>query len=328
MRGLWLLLCSVCFSSVVWAESFSARAEVAPFIAEMVKKHHFSPAALQDLFDTASIQPQIITNMQRPAEVKPWYQYRPLFLSATQVENGARFWKKHAAALSRAQEVYGVPPEIIIAIIGVETRYGANIGSYRVIDALSTLAFAYPSREKFFKQELEHFLLMTRDEHLDPKTLKGSYAGAMGVPQFMPSSYRNYAVDFSHHGQKDLWNDMDDVIGSVANYFAKNGWHRGKPVAQKTTLKKNSTADTLIATTKTLKPSHLGSFFAEHGVAVPSPLQQTKLTLLSLAQDDHTQEYWLGFQNFYVITQYNKSISYAMAVFQLSEEIRAAYTKI
>ena len=315
----------LCWGAVGVADAYGARPEVKSFIAEMAQKHQFDVASLSTLFNEVTPQEKVLANMQRQAEAKPWYEYRPLFFSGTRVRDGATFWKAHADALQRAEKTYGVPPEIIVAILAVETQYGKNVGNYRVIDALSTLAFDYPARSSYFRKELEQFLLMAREEHLDVRKLKGSFTGAMGAPQFMPSSYRQYAVDFSGTGQRDLWNDWDDVIGSVAHYFAKNGWRPGEAVVIPTQLAKPLADTQYIATRKTLKPKYLGETLASQGIDVPPRLLKTRLSLLALAKDPNTTEYWLGLHNFYVITQYNHSVSYAMAVYQLGDAIRTQY---
>lgn len=206
-------------------------ANVDEFIAEMTRDYGFASEQLRDLFKQAERKQAILDAISRPAErVKPWKEYRPIFLTDSRVAQGVDFWRENEAALSRAEAEYGVPAEIIVAIIGVETFYGRNTGSHRVIDALSTLGFDYPPRQPFFRQQLKEFLLLTREEQVDPLTLKGSYAGAMGLPQFMPSSFRAYAVDFDGDGHIDIWNNPTDAIGSAASYFKQHGWAAGEPV--------------------------------------------------------------------------------------------------
>lgn len=201
------------------------------FIAEMTRDYGFAGEQLRDLFKQAERKQAILDAISRPAErVKPWKEYRPIFLTDSRIAQGVDFWRENEAALTRAETEYGVPAEIIVAIIGVETFYGRNTGSHRVIDALSTLGFDYPPRQPFFRQQLKEFLLLTREEQVDPLTLKGSYAGAMGLPQFMPSSFRAYAVDFDGDGRIDIWNNPTDAIGSAASYFKQHGWTAGGPV--------------------------------------------------------------------------------------------------
>jgi membrane-bound lytic murein transglycosylase B len=212
-------------------QPLSQRADVQAFIREMATQHGFNAAQLRATFSRAQAQPSIIAAMSRPAEAKPWYVYRDIFINAKRIQGGVQFWRANAAALARAEQVYGVPPQIVVAIIGVETQYGGNMGKYRVLEALSTLAFGYPRRAAYFRKELENYLLLARTEGVDPLTLRGSYAGAMGLGQFMPSSFQSYAVDFDGDGHRDLWRNPTDAIGSVANYFKKNGWRGGQPVA-------------------------------------------------------------------------------------------------
>ncbi|HEY8096241.1 MAG TPA: lytic murein transglycosylase B, partial [Methylobacter sp.] len=201
------------------------------FIEQMVAKHQFDESELDDLFATVEIKPDILKRIASPSEGLPWYKYRKIFLTDARIDAGVQFWRDNAPALAAAEKQYGVPPEIIIAILGVETLFGKNTGNHRVIDALSTLGFAYPPRSKFFLSELENFLLLCRDEHINPADPMGSYAGAMGMPQFMPSSFRSYAVDFDNDNRRDIWHDSSDVIASVANYFAKHHWQKGQAIA-------------------------------------------------------------------------------------------------
>ena len=302
-----------------FAKGVSGHAEVGSFIAEMVEKHGFEQAYLEGLFRDVEIKDSILKAISRPAEAKPWYEYRPIFLKESRIKGGVKFWKRNAATLKRAEEQYGVPAEIIVAIIGVETRFGSNTGSYRVLDSLSTLAFAYPPRAKFFRSELEHFLLMSREEGMNPLKLKGSYAGAMGAPQFISSSYRHYAIDFDGDGQRDLINNMEDAIGSVANYFKRHGWKNGDEIAFRATVRGKRYSEIV---EQGYKPNTaLGQFHA-HGISVPAKLgDDTQAALLEL-QTGHSHEYWVALKNFYVITRYNHSPLYAMAVYQLAEEIK------
>jgi membrane-bound lytic murein transglycosylase B len=205
--------------------------EAPAFIQHMVKQHGFSATDVREILDEAEQQDRVLQAMQRPAEkALPWYKYRRIFINNDRIDRGAEFMRQHQATLRAAEEKYGVPAEIIVAIIGVETWYGRNVGSFRVLDALATLAFDYPRRAPFFRSELEQYLLMCREEKMNPAKPVGSYAGAMGLPQFMPSSFRHYAVDFNGNGRRDLWNETEDVIGSVANYLASRGWRRGEPI--------------------------------------------------------------------------------------------------
>ena len=307
------------------AADFSDKKEVKAFIEQMVKKHKFNKQYLEKLFSQAKIYDSILEAIARPAESKPWYQYRPIFVTKRRVQGGVDFWKKNADALARAEKTYGIPQEIIVAIIGVETRYGKHAGTYPVFDSLATLAFAYPPRATFFKSELEHFLLMAREEKFEADKLLGSYAGAMGMPQFISSSFRRYAVDFDGDGKRDLWNNTTDAIGSVANYFRKHHWKQGQPITHKVEVHgKNYTK--LI--TKSLKPSHTQLELLINGVILPTKIaKELKGKLLQL-EKPRNPEYWVAWNNFYVITRYNHSALYSMAVYQLSQKIKQDYLKL
>lgn len=314
-----LITLSLLILSPAAAGNLTQRDEIKSFVDSMVVRHQFNGPLLNKVFNKVNLQPSIIEAMTRPAEGKPWYQYRPIFLTESRIAGGVKFWDKHEDTLVRAEKKYGVPAEIIIAIIGVETRYGRHTGNYRVVDALATLAFDYPPRSKFFRGELEHFLLMAREEQFDPLTLKGSYAGAMGQPQFIASSFRSYAVDFDGDGRRDLWENTDDVIGSVANYFKRHGWKKGQPITTRVKIKGKKYQKLL---KKGLKPDSSLQEFRKHGIQVEQQYKNPlKAKLLELETKDDA-EYWAGLKNFYVITRYNHSALYAMAVYQLSEEIR------
>ena len=288
------------------------------FVEQMVRKHGFDRAMLTRLLQDAEFQQGIIDAISKPAEAKPWYLYRPIMLTRERIEGGVDFWNANAAALVRAEAQYGVPPEVVTAIIGVETKYGRNTGRHRVLDALVTLAFGYPKRAAFFRSELENFLLMAREEKLDARELKGSYAGAMGRAQFMPSSFRSYAVDFDGDGRRDLWSNDTDAIGSVASYLARNGWRRGEPVAF---LADGAGSQQRRFVEAGVKPTYTLGDMAAAGIRTPAGLTRgTPASLIELENEDGS-EYWLGMFNFYVITRYNRSTLYAMAVHQLSREI-------
>lgn len=313
-----LLLAMLLTAVQAVAGNLAQRADVQDFIAEMVDKHGFSQQHLQQVFSQASIRSKIIEAISRPAESKPWYEYRPIFLTNKRIRKGVDFIRRHQKPLQRAEAEYGVPPEIITAIIGVESFYGQHKGGYRVIDALSTLAFDYPKRSDFFRSELESFLLMAREEKRDPLTFMGSYAGAMGQPQFISSSFRSYAVDFDGDGHRDLWNNADDIIGSVANYFKRHGWEKGAPIASRATVTGNEFRALL---DKGLKPHTSLAKLQQKGITIHDAFDgQQKAALIELTRKN-SKEYWVGLQNFYVITRYNHSELYAMAVYQLSREI-------
>lgn len=296
------------------------RPAVQTFISRMVEKHGFSKSDLDKLFGKVKIQQTIIDAMNHPAEHLPWYRYRKIFLTESRIQSGLKFWDNNHALLSRIASRYGVPPEIIVAILGVETRYGARTGSYRVIDSLSTLAFDYPPRGDYFQRELESFLLLTRQEKANPLQELGSYAGAMGMPQFMPSSYNTYAVDFDADGKRNLWSDTADAAASVANYFLQHGWQTGQPVTVQATVDGNGWQK---LTSGGLKPDTTYGKLAAAGVKAKSTVASDQPVSLITLDDDNGQEHWLAMQNFYVITRYNHSPLYAMAVYQLGEAIRA-----
>jgi membrane-bound lytic murein transglycosylase B len=300
------------------AQGIAERSEVRTFIKEMGRKHGWDAAQLNRLFGHVEIQDKVLEAIAKPYEAKPWHAYRKLFLTENRIRGGQDFRSRNAAALAAAERKYGVPPEIVTAILGIETSYGEKPGNYRVIDALSTLAFAYPKRANFFRRELEEFLALCREERLDPEGPIGSYAGAMGMPQFMPSSYRGYAADGDGDRRRDIWNNPADAIASVANYLARNGWQTGEPVAFPATV--GGTAQHRLSGTE-LKASRTVSELRSLGVkpeaAVPGHLKGNLVKL-----DEETgPAYWLGLHNFYVITRYNHSPLYAMAAYELSRRV-------
>ena len=305
---------------------FAADPGVDRFIGRMTTTHGFSRDFLAGVLSQAERKQWILDQLdrERPTGVAPrpggWSRYRDKFVTDRHVSAGVEFWRENARELDRASRQYGVPPEYIVGIIGVETFYGRNVGTFRVIDALSTLAFEYPRRADYFSGELENFLIMARDERIDPLSPKGSYAGAMGLGQFMPSSFLKWAVDFNGDGHKDLW-DSVDAIGSVANYFKAHGWHGGQPVATAATAT-GGRARMLDAGFDT---SYSLSVLASHDIRPASQAaQRDDLRLLRLSTYSG-DEYWLGYQNFYVITRYNHSTNYAMAVHQLAQAIKQRY---
>jgi len=313
------------FSTANASQPLAHQADVQAFIREMAARHGFNAARLQAVFGRAYAKPDIIAAMSRPAEAKPWHAYRPIFVNPKRIQGGVAFWRANEAALARAEQVHGVPPEIVVAIIGVETQYGGNMGKYRVLEALSTLAFDYPRRADYFRKELENFLLLTRAEGIDPLAPRGSYAGAMGYGQFMPGSFRSYAVDFDGDGHRDLWRNPRDAIGSVANYFNKHGWRSGEPVA--TPARVSGAAYPDLVSRKLGQPSYSVVSLQARGVRPEAPVRDAQAAMLLEFQGEDGPEYWLGFDNFYVITRYNHSQLYAMAVYQLGQEIRERYER-
>jgi membrane-bound lytic murein transglycosylase B len=304
----------------------SYEAELARFASEMAEKHGFDPGQLRPLLDGATYRQEIIDAMERPYEAKPWHRYRRLFLSPERITGGVTFWRDNAAILARAEKTYGVAPEIIVAILGVETSYGARLGDHLALDALTTLGFSYPKRAVFFRGELEQLLLLGRDGQVDAAGAVGSYAGALGKPQFIPSSYRAYSVDFDGDGKRDLWGSNADVIGSVANYFHRHGWQRGAPVAFRAKVPGVPPRDLGVADKKPVAPNTTADRLRSAGVEWREPAGgDTPATLVRL--DGPEEEYWVALRNFYVITRYNHSNLYAMAVYQLSQEIKDRYLK-
>jgi membrane-bound lytic murein transglycosylase B len=308
----------------VLAGDFAGNPQVESFITEVVERHKFDRARLEALFADARKRDDILEAISRPAEkTKPWHEYRKIFLKPGRIDGGVEFWEENAEILAKAEKAFGVEAAVIVAIIGVETRYGAHTGSYRVIDSLSTLAFEYPPRSKFFRGELEQFLILGNEEQLDLREAKGSYAGAMGYGQFIPSSYRHYAVDFDNDGKRDLWNNMQDIIGSVANYFHRHGWKADQPVASRV-VRGQDKAGELVS--ENLKPDDkTAAWYARAGIKTSPGLPQTLPVAVLELEQRNGPEYWLTGNNFYVITRYNRSPLYAMAVYQLSQAIRNAY---
>lgn len=321
-----MLVVGLFISRPVIAEPDTAQQD---FINMMVTKHHFKPIFLAQTLQYTTKNEDILQGIKKPWEAKPWYQYYPIFLTEKRLEKGIKFWNTYQQALERAERETGVPAQIIVAIIGVETFYGSYTGKYSVLDALFTLGFYYPPRASFFKSELEHLFLLAREENLSLTNIQGSYAGAMGWGQFIASSYRAYAVDFDHDGAKDLFNSPIDAIGSVANYFKRHGWKAGEDVAYK--VRVSGTAyQALLNNDLRLKDTWQSihakgvDLVDQTHLAHESLLPTTKGKLLDFEQADH-KEYWLALNNFYCITRYNHSPLYAMAVFQFSQQLLKAH---
>jgi membrane-bound lytic murein transglycosylase B len=295
--------------------------EVEAFIDTMVEEHDFDREQLRDTLDAAEVKQSILDAIARPAEkTKSWAEYREIFITPERIKAGAQFWVDNEDALRQVSEATGVPMEMLVGIIGVETYFGRITGSFRVLDALSTLAFSYPPRAKFFRRELEQYLLLVREEGMQATDATGSYAGAMGRPQFMPSSFRAYAVDATGDGKRDIWNDWTDVAGSIANYFLEHGWKPGEDVAAQASLG-GSWQGPVPEPRNTLKPSETVASLSRKGVMFVTDLPgDSKGELLTYAGADGL-EHWVGFHNFFVITRYNRNVMYALAVHQLGQEI-------
>ncbi|OOZ34897.1 lytic murein transglycosylase B [Solemya velum gill symbiont] len=312
-----LLALSACASSQEKTISVTQK----EFAQQMAEWHGFDAAAISAWLNKAQHRDSIIEAMTRPAEGKPWHLYRKIFITNRRIKGGVSFFNTHRDLLQRAYDEHGVDPYVITAIIGVESSYGANTGSYPVIDALKTLSFGYPRRADFFRKQLEEFFLMAREENLDPMQPKGSYAGAMGMPQFIPSSFRSYAIDFDADGKRNLWDNHADIIGSVANYFAVHGWQKNQPVARLLPTKPEGLEP---GSRRGQKPNISPEQLKNAGITLTNGGESVGITSIIKLQQEKAAEYWLGFNNFYVITRYNHSNLYAMAVYQLSEEIRKA----
>jgi membrane-bound lytic murein transglycosylase B len=290
------------------------------FIDLMVDRHQFSREVIESTLAKATKNEAILKSIAKPWEAKPWHQYYPIFLTEKRLTKGLEFWQTHQKTLARAEQETGVPAEIIVAIIGVETFYGTYKGKYSVLDALVTLGFHYPPRAKFFRSELAQLFLLAKEENFNITELKGSYAGAMGWGQFISSSYRHYAVDFDGDGVRDLLNNPEDAIGSVANYFKKHHWKANKDIAFKAQVSGSQYSALL---SKSLKFSHQWSQLQDAGVSIAEPNLNANMSVkLFEFEQPENKEYWVGLPNFYVITRYNHSPLYAMAVFQFSQQLK------
>jgi membrane-bound lytic murein transglycosylase B len=305
-------------TSLAYADAgFVQHNDVQAFIQRMVQKHGFNKQQLTTLFSEVHIRPQVIQHINKPLEKEPWRLYQMLFVNEWRITHGLEFWNKYADTLEAAEKAYGVPAGIIVATIGIETRYGQKTGEYRVIDSLTNLAFSNSPRAAFFRKELEEFLLLSREQNLDPTKVMGSYAGAIGQPQFMPSSYRYYAVNFSKSGKTDLMNNSVDAIGSVANYYRKHGWVPNEPVAIQAILI-GDRYNYFLRNNYFNQPLNV-SDLNRYGIVPKYKISQDSLKVKLIELDSrYSKEYWLGFRNFDVIKRYNASDLYAMAVYQLS----------
>ena len=318
-----LFLSNALHGQAVDVDLQSVDQERSAFIEEMVETHNFTRSQLTRTLSNIDINERILEAISRPAEkVLPWYEYRQIFLNDARINGGVEFWINHADTIQKASQSYGVAPEMLVSILGIETYYGQRTGNYRVVDSLATLAFAYPPRADFFRSELESFFLLVTEEDIDPGVVMGSYAGAMGAGQFISSSYRAYAVDGDSDGRRDLWNNWDDVLSSVANYFSTHGWRSGEQIAVRASVLQNRSMREP-ANSMSLDESVTSLRDAGYVFSTELP-EETPVTVLSL-QSENGQEYWVGYHNFHVITRYNHSVMYALAAFQLGEIIRAEY---
>lgn len=323
LRAVALMVLIATGSAAAATGSFANDPQVKAFAEALAAREHVPSAQLLDILDQARRVPAVITRMRAPAEALPWYRYRAIFLTPARVRAGVAFWNAHRDVLERAARRYGVPAQVVVAIIGVESFYGRHTGSTRVLDALATLAFDYPPRARFFRDELGQFLMLAREDHLDPLEVKGSYAGAMGMPQFIASSYRTYAVDFNGDGKTDLIGSAADAIGSVANYLARHGWVRDGAIAMRARVK----GDVQAILAKGNKPVMTVAALEAAGVHAQGHPPSGEAAALIALRGQRRLHYWLGFANFYAITRYNHSNLYAMAVTQLAQAIHHAVTE-
>lgn len=315
-----ILLPIACFNAVASPVDVT-RPDVAEFIEEMAEQHDFDRDALRDILGQAEFKSSIIEKISTPAERKlTWAEYRKIFMTRERINAGATFWSENREMLERINKETGVSIEMIVGIIGVETFYGRITGRDRVIDALATLAFEYPPRAKFFRNELIQFLLLAREEDIDATVPLGSYAGAMGRPQFMPSSFRAYAVDATGDGKRDIWDNWADVAGSVANYFLEHGWRPNEEVTAQATLSSRWKGPAP-EPKNTLKASDTVEGLSRKGVLFATALCADSKSELLTYEGDAGIEHWVGFHNFFVITKYNRSVMYALAAHQLGQQV-------
>ena len=305
------------------AADYAARPEVGEYMDALVEQHAFSRPWLRDILAGARKSDDVLASISKPAEkALAWHEYRAIFLTEKRIAEGVEFWQEQQRAIDAAQAEFGVAAETILAILGVETSYGRITGKHRVVDALSTLAFDYPPRAEFFRGELTAFLRLVREEGMDPFALKGSYAGAMGYGQFIPSSYRRFAVDFDDDGTRDIWSNATDAIGSIANYFAEHDWRGRLPAAVPVQLR-DAGAEELIH--RGLELTRTVGELRARGVAGIDHIDADERAALFRVEAKDGVQFWVGLHDFYVITRYNRSRMYALAVFQLGQAIRARY---
>lgn len=318
-----LLTCAV-ISSTACSQNYYDRAEVQQFIQRMGTEHQLNEEILVRLFKQAETQTKVLKAIQTPAErKKEWFEYRPIFLTDSRIKGGVKYWQENQQVLADVEQTSGVPAEVIVAIIGVETFYGRITGNHPVFDSLVTLGFDYPKRSAFFLSELEHYLLLCKEEGFNPTELIGSYAGAMGRAQFISSSYRRYAVDYNQDGKRDLWNSNEDAIASVGNYLKEHGWSNSPMIANTAQFSGDANS---VDESNTLKPAFSYAQLQAQGFTSSMPIESEDDMSLIVLLGDKGKEYWLGHNNFYAITRYNHSSMYAMAVFQLSQEIKQRVT--
>lgn len=331
IRGSLLMAAIVCTSAsyAVSQEQSSSdylgRQDVNAFIDGLVSENVFSREELEQILGKAERSERALELISRPAEgTLEWKDYRKIFITPERVTKGVSFWEENAETLANVEKELGVPANIIVAIIGVETYYGRQTGGFKVLDALTTLGFDFPRRGEFFRKELKNFLILAREQNLDIDELTGSYAGAMGIPQFMPSSYRAYAIDYTGDQQANIWQCDEDAIASVANYLQRHGWKYGNGVVVKAQVS-GIKHDKVLSSG--LKPDKKFSLVQKAGWSVPRMAPKSSKVLAMKHEGSAGSEYWLGLHNFYVITRYNRSQMYALAVYQLATEVKASYNR-
>jgi membrane-bound lytic murein transglycosylase B len=318
IRGFGILLLLAAAAGHAAAPRAALAPEVQAFVEQMVERHGFERGMLARTLGNTKFLDSVVRAMEAPATALPWHEFRQRHIGDARLQGGLRFWAENAAVLERAAAEYRVPPELIVATIGIETVYGRRTGSFSVLDALTTLAFGYPQRAAFFRDELEQFLLLARENGWKTEAVKGSFAGAIGVPQFLPSSYRKYAVDFDGDGRRDLRRNAD-AIGSVANYYREFGWQSGAPVLVPVDVG-GTALDPLLAAG--IAPHATVAEFGKRGVVPLEPVPDDTRAALIAAESAAGMRYWLGLNNFYVITRYNRSINYALVVQELAASLR------
>jgi membrane-bound lytic murein transglycosylase B len=314
--GIVLTLALAAFAQT--AQSVEVKPEVEAWVLRMEREHQFDANALRDMFAQFKPNETIIKAFNTPATSKPWHYFRNLYVTPSRIDGGVEFWNEYAELLEQARIKYGVPEEVVTSIIGIESHYGKRTGSFQVADALYTLGFEVPRRSQFFQGQFEHFLLLTRENGFDPLEIKGSFAGAMGIPQFIPSSYRDYAVDFDGDGRIDLWDSVADAIGSVANYLSRFGWNNDGQVVVRAKI---ASGEVDHLESLGVKPSLTMAQFRARGVEPDGNIGDDTDGGFFVLEDEAGPEYWISLNNFYVITRYNRSKNYAMAVHQLAQEI-------
>lgn len=321
-----MLCVALLASSTVSAQARAPDPAVDAFVDDLAVTERYSRTQLQRWFAQARVQHGVLRAIARPTTALPWHVFRASHVNTARIRGGVDYWQRYADKLAQASVEYGVPEELIVATIGIESFYGRRAGTSRVFDALFTLAFHYPPRAGLFRNELKEFLLLARELRFDPLQSKGSYAGALGVPQFLPSSYRRYAVDFNHDGRRDLWNN-EDAIGSIANYYKSHGWQTGEPVFVAVEQQASGPSDEFMQLLERgIKPHTTVDAIRRAGASPAQVVADAMPAAVFNAETEAGMRYWIGFNNFYVITRYNRSVNYALAVHELAHELRRLRT--